>query len=118
VLAAAAAMLTEERGRWLLDPAHADARSEWALAGIEDGAIARIVIDRTFVADGTRWVVDFKTGAHEGADLGAFLDREVLRYRDQLERYARFVRVRESRPIRIGLYFPLQRAWREWPYEG
>ena len=118
VVAATAAMLTEERGRWLLDPAHAHARSEWALAGIEDGTIVRIVIDRTFVADGTRWVVDFKTGVHEGADPGAFLDREVVRYRAQLKRYARFIRARESRPIRIGLYFPLQRAWREWPYDG
>jgi hypothetical protein len=81
VLAAAAATLTEERGRWLFDPAHADARSEWALAGIEDGTIRRIVIDRTFVADGMRWIVDFKTGVHEGADLDAYLEREVVRYR-------------------------------------
>jgi len=118
VLAAADAMLTEERGRWLLDPTHAEARSEWALAAVEDGAVARIVIDRTFVVSGTRWIVDFKTGVHEGADLDAFLDREVARYRAQLERYARFIRLRESRPICVGLYFPLQRAWRAWAYDG
>ncbi|HET7033433.1 MAG TPA: hypothetical protein VFJ48_09940, partial [Casimicrobiaceae bacterium] len=89
-----------------------------ALAGIEDGAVAHIVIDRSFVADGVRWIVDFKTGAHEGADIDAFIDREVARYRDQLERYARFVRGLDARPIRLGLYFPLQRSWREWSYEG
>jgi ATP-dependent exoDNAse (exonuclease V) beta subunit len=118
VLASVAAMLEDERGRWLLDAAHADARSEWALAGVEEGAIAHIVIDRTFIADGTRWIVDFKTGSHEGTDADAFLDREVGRYRGQLERYARFVRMQDARPIRLGLYFPLQRAWREWPYDG
>jgi ATP-dependent exoDNAse (exonuclease V) beta subunit len=118
VLASVSAMLADERGRWLLDAGHADARSEWALAGVEDGAIAQIVIDRSFVADGARWIVDFKTGMHEGADVDTFIDREVVRYRGQLERYARFVRALDARPIRLGLYFPLQRAWREWPYDG
>ncbi|HVN35003.1 MAG TPA: UvrD-helicase domain-containing protein [Casimicrobiaceae bacterium] len=118
VLQSACALLTEDRGRWLLDAGHAEARSEWALAGIDDGAVAHIVIDRSFVADGVRWIVDFKTGAHEGAEVDAFIEREVARYRGQLERYARFVRALDPRPIRLGLYFALQRAWREWPYEG
>jgi ATP-dependent exoDNAse (exonuclease V) beta subunit len=118
VLQAVRALLTDERGRWLVDSAHADARSEWALAGIDGGEVAHIVIDRSFVTEGARWIVDFKTGAHEGAAVDAFIDREVARYRSQLERYARFVRALDARPIRLGLYFPLQRAWREWPYDG
>ena len=117
VLDALGRLIADERGRWLFDPDHVEARSEWALAGIEDGAVAHVVIDRSFVADGVRWIVDFKTGAHEGADIDAFIDREVARYRDQLERYAHFVRGQDARPIRLGLYFPLQRAWREWSYE-
>jgi ATP-dependent exoDNAse (exonuclease V) beta subunit len=117
VMQAVRALLDEDRGRWLLDSAHADARSEWALAGVDDGAVAHIVIDRTFVADGRRWIVDFKTGSHEGADVDTFVEREVARYRGQLERYARFVCALDARPIRLGLYFPLQHAWREWLYE-
>jgi hypothetical protein len=58
--------------------------------------------------------VDFKTGIHEGADLSAFLDREVLRYRDQLARYAAILGALDSRPIRLALYYPLLREWREW----
>ena len=43
--------------------------------------IVNAVIDRTFVdADGTRWVVDFKTSPHEGGDRESFLDEEVKRY--------------------------------------
>jgi ATP-dependent exoDNAse (exonuclease V) beta subunit len=75
-------------------------------------------IDRTFVADGVRWIVDFKTGAHEGADREGFLDRERERYRGQLEQYAAFVRALDPRPIRLALYHPLLRGWREWAYEG
>ena len=39
------------------------------------------------------------------------------RYRDQLNRYARFVSSLDSRPIRLGLYHPLLRGWSEWRYE-
>ena len=87
-----------------------------ALSGVEGDGIAHVVLDRTFVADGTRWIVDFKTGSHEGADVEAFLDREVERYRDQLDRYARLVAALDPRPVRLGLYHPLLRGWREWTF--
>jgi len=110
-------LLADPRGRWLFDPAHADAASEWALAGIDKGAVVHVSLDRTFVADGVRWIVDFKTGRHEGGDATAFLAREEERYRPQLERYARIVRELDPRPIRLALYYPLVDAgWREWPF--
>jgi ATP-dependent exoDNAse (exonuclease V) beta subunit len=99
--------LADTRGRWLFDPAHAEARSEWAIAGVESGAVVHVVVDRTFVANGVRWIVDFKTGTHEGGDVDAFLDAEAVRYRDQLERYARIVGAMDGRPVRIALYHPL-----------
>ncbi len=106
----------DERGRWLFAPSHDEARSEWALAGVDNGAIVHIAIDRTFVADGARWIVDFKTGRHEGADLERFLDEERERYRPQLERYARLIRNLDPRPIRLALYYPLHGGWREWAF--
>ncbi len=108
--------LADPRARWLFAAEHRDARSEWALAGVEEGAVAHVVVDRTFVADGVRWIVDFKTGRHEGADVDAFLDLERERYRPQLERYARFVSALDPRPVRLALYHPLLRGWREWPW--
>ena len=110
------ATVDDGRGRWLLAADHVDAASEMALSGVEGDGIAHVVLDRTFVADGTRWIVDFKTGSHEGADVDAFLDREVERYRDQLDRYARLVAALDPRPIRLGLYHPLLRGWREWTF--
>ena len=53
--------------------------------------------------------------AAEGAELEGFLDREVERYRPQLERYARLMgRLYPGEPLEVGLYFPLHRAWRSW----
>ena len=103
------------RGRWILDPAHREARSEYALAGHLHGRVVRVQVDRTFVdAQGVRWIVDYKTGAHEGGGLEAFLDSEKQRYRPQMERYARLMQRLDPRPLRLGLYFPLLRGWREW----
>ena len=69
--------------------AHAEARSELRLTVRNGAFLEHLRLDRTFVDDGKRWIVDFKTSQHEGGDLDAFLDSEVERYRPQLERYAR-----------------------------
>jgi ATP-dependent exoDNAse (exonuclease V) beta subunit len=106
--------LRDPRGRWVLDR-HADAASELAIAGLTDGSLCEVVIDRTFVDEhGVRWIVDYKTSAHEGANLENFLEQERERYREQLERYARLMVQRDHRPIRLGLYFPLLGEWLEW----
>jgi len=106
--------LSSERGRWLLD-ARSAGHSELRLTGAADGEIVNVVMDRTFIDEhGVRWIVDYKTGGHEGADINAFLDREQERYRAQLERYAALMHAIDGRPIRLGLYFPLLNGWREW----
>jgi ATP-dependent helicase/nuclease subunit A len=115
VLAAMEATLADPRGRWLFDCGHREARSEYAVTGVRDGAVVHQVLDRTFIdADGIRWIVDFKLSRHEGADAAAFLDREQERYRAQLEGYASVMREIDPRPIRVAIYFPLVGGWREW----
>ena len=110
--------LQDQRGRWILSADHQQARNEYALTGYHDGKLVDIMIDRTFVDEaGTRWIIDYKTGSHEGGNLQGFLDTEQQRYRPQLERYAAFMQKLEDRVIRIGLYFPLHTAWREWQPE-
>jgi hypothetical protein len=94
---------------------------EYALSGYVQGAdrrqgeVTRVVFDRSFVDDqGVRWVIDYKTSQHIGGGLDEFLDREVERYRSQLQRYAMLAKRLGPEPVRLGLYFPLIRAWREW----
>lgn len=112
--------LADERGRWVLER-HREARSEWRLTGCTSGRIIDVAIDRTFVdSAGTRWIIDFKTGGHEGGDKDRFLDNELKRYRAQLEQYARLVAAlpqAASVPIRLALYFPLLSGWREWAWQ-
>jgi ATP-dependent exoDNAse (exonuclease V) beta subunit len=104
----------DPRGRWILQQAREDVR-EYALTGQVQGEVARVVFDRSFVDDqGVRWVIDYKTSQHIGGGLEQFLDREVERYRPQLQRYALLAKRLGPEPVRLGLYFPLMRAWREW----
>ncbi|MCC7548422.1 MAG: UvrD-helicase domain-containing protein [Burkholderiales bacterium] len=106
--------LADPRARWILSP-HQQAECEPRLSARIDGALVDVALDRTFVDEcGVRWIVDYKTSTHEGGELDLFLDREQARYRDQLERYARIVHALDGRPVRVGLYFPLLGAWREW----
>jgi hypothetical protein len=62
---------------------------------------------------GARWVIDYKTGRHEGGALEAFLARELERYRPQLETYAELARGLGPEPVRAALYFPLLGQLRE-----
>jgi ATP-dependent exoDNAse (exonuclease V) beta subunit len=108
-------VLADTRGRWILQRGHAEAATELRLTARLDGESINVALDRTFVdAQGTRWIVDYKTGTHEGGELESFLDREQERYREQLERYAKVMTGLDARPVRLALYFPLLRAWREW----
>jgi ATP-dependent helicase/nuclease subunit A len=103
-----------EQAARLLDPKARGGRSELAVTAMIDGVAQSLRIDRTFLDEkGVRWIVDWKTGTHEGGDADAFLDNELERYRSQLERYGHAMKLLEpDRELKVGLYFPLLDAWR------
>jgi ATP-dependent exoDNAse (exonuclease V) beta subunit len=110
--------IADPRGRWLFDASHRGATAELAVTGRTAADTVSVAVDRTFLdTSGVRWIVDYKTSMHEGGGLDAFLDREQQRYRPQLDRYAELLRELGPEPIRLGLYFPLFSAWREWSAE-
>lgn len=114
VIKALVNVIEDSQAQWLLCERET-ARSELKITGLVDGVLVNGVIDRTFVDDeNVRWIVDFKTGDHRGGDVEKFLDREQERYRSQLERYAAIMQQIESRQVRMGLYFPLLRQFRDW----
>jgi ATP-dependent exoDNAse (exonuclease V) beta subunit len=122
VVDALIAVHRDSRGRWILQNAR-EALREHALSGRLQGGgsgtlrgeVARVVIDRSFIDEqGVRWIIDYKTSQHSGGGVEEFLDQEVERYRSQLQRYATLVKRLGPEPVRLGLYFPLMRAWREW----
>jgi ATP-dependent helicase/nuclease subunit A len=114
VIDALLAVHRDPRGRWILSSGYRDDFREHALSGQWQGELVRVVFDRSFIDAETRWVIDYKTSQHQGSGQEQFLDREVDRYRPQLQRYAGLARKLGPEPVRLGLYFPLMRAWREW----
>ena len=118
VLTALLAVRGDARARWILRRGYRDDFREHAVSGRWRGEVVRVVFDRSFIADdGVRWVIDYKTSQHRGGNLDEFLDREVERYRPQLQRYAQLAQLLGPEPVRVGLYFPLMPAWREWAPE-
>lgn len=100
--------------------AHAEAENETGLAGLLDGAVQHVQVDRTFVDEaGRRWIIDYKIARPpDGADVEAFLDEQAEYYAPQLGRYAALWSALDARPVSIGLYFPLVMGWREWRFEA
>ncbi len=108
----------DDRAHWIFSPQHSQISSEWSLSCQQNGKVNTYIIDRSFVDEnGTRWIIDFKTGSHEGGDIEHFLDEEESRYAPQLEQYTALLRALEpKREIRMGLYFPALGKWRERQY--
>ena len=69
-------------------------------------ALSHIKLDRTFVEGNVRWIIDYKTGQHEGGDIDSFLASEVERYRPQLERYAAAMASVDLRAINLASVLP------------
>ncbi len=113
VIDAIRSISADSTGQWLFDDSHTEARAEWALTTHTGNKLEKRVIDRTFVdKEGTRWVIDFKTGDHKGGDLEGFLHSEVERHGPQLREYAEILCRLESNPVKLALYFPLLQAFR------
>lgn len=107
-------MLHDPRGQWILHP-HSEAQSEFALCIKQK----TIIIDRTFVDEaGTRWIIDYKSADLTDLDLETFLESERKQYEKQLFEYYQAMREIDQRPIKIGLYFPMVPAWKEWEFEN
>ncbi len=108
--------LKDTRGRWLLG-FQRNAQNELRVSANINEKIVNVAIDRTFVTvEGDRWIVDYKTSYHKGGGVEDFLDREQVRYCKQLEQYAAIMQLKDkqSKSMKMGLYFPLLGGWREW----
>jgi ATP-dependent exoDNAse (exonuclease V) beta subunit len=105
VLEALRNSIADQKGRWVLG-SHPEASNEYRIRTRDRSyVIDRLILD----AQGIRWVVDYKTSRHEGADIEGFLDREQKRYAAQLDAYAAALGGANR-----GLYFPLHAGWRDW----
>ncbi|WP_299768620.1 UvrD-helicase domain-containing protein [uncultured Pseudoteredinibacter sp.] len=98
--------LADKQGRWLLDNQHQDSHFEWRLW--DSKGQREYIIDRCFVYQGERWLVDYKSSLPSpGQDSEVFYQEEAATYQDQLQQYQRLLKQLGDEPIKSALYFPL-----------
>lgn len=101
VMTALQTTLASKHGQWVIQP-HLQAVSELSLFQLEsESMVKNHVIDRTFVSDGMRWIIDYKL-----ADIliGDDLVQIALQHRMQLKRYATLF-AHEALAIKTAVFF-------------
>ena len=119
VVTALCRTIASPAGRWILAQHDmAGAEQAWSARGIEDGTTVTVnhVIDRIFVADGCRWIVDYKTLHADADDSSTAMQMRAGEYRPQLERYAALFS-NDPLPLRMAIFFPLQGVLVELPWD-
>ncbi len=101
--------LADKQGRWLLDNTHGDSACELALDYVDSGVVRTAIIDRTFIDDGVRWIIDYKSATPQpGQSLDVFVRQQRQIYSAQLDRYAAlYGGEHEPLPVKRALFFPL-----------
>ncbi len=105
--------LDSDKGQWILAP-HLDHACEKAVSGIVDERLVHASIDRTFIDDNIRWVIDYKTSTPaKDESLELFLQRETAHYQGQVHIYTRlFSQLEPDRSVKGALYFPAIDTWK------
>ncbi len=97
------AFLNDPRGQWIAQ-CHQQEHNEYELL-THQGTSTRI-IDRTFVDNNTRWIIDFKTGKPDQQTLTA--------HQTQLDQYAEIFQENPRLLVRCGLYYLTNLQWIDW----
>ncbi len=111
-------ILQDDRGRWLLSNQREEAVSEFCLSRIgDDGRLRELIVDRSFVDEGTRWIIDYKSGTPaQGESVEAFLDYQQAQYKSQLMSYCEALMGMDGKPTKMALYFTALPLWHECDY--
>ena len=94
--------LKSEQGRWILQQ-HDQAGTEVAFTTTENGMPRSHVVDRTFVDQGVRWIIDYKTTKMPPDENNPVMAEMSNNYRQQLQRYANLYA--SSEKVAVGIYF-------------
>lgn len=104
--------ITDNHGKWLLDSSHENSACELAITHKQgttiDLKLRENIVDRTFIADGVRWIIDYKSSEPAAEQtLADFITQETLAYKSQLARYRACFTALGENEIKTALYFPL-----------
>lgn len=108
--------LNDPQALWLLQP-HTQAASELPVSLLIQGRMQNFIIDRTFIHENTRWIIDFKTSVmSEGQSREEFLTLERNHYQTQLESYAKAFCHENTEKIELALYYPFLKYLDHWTF--
>lgn len=108
--------IKDPKGLWILT-SNESAEVEYAISASINNELEDLIIDKTFVDNqGIRWIIDYKSTDFKGNDLEQFLKFEKQQHEKQLLSYHLALKEMDSRPIMVGLYFPLIPSWHEWHF--
>ncbi len=114
-------------GKWILAP-HPDAASEIRWAGVVNGSLRSVQVDRVFragptpqsaansTADSAWWIIDYKTAHEDSLDPALALPELRRIFAPQLEAYAKVLRNLHGAgaPVFGGLFYPRMLLFDWW----
>jgi ATP-dependent helicase/nuclease subunit A len=100
-------MLDDKIGAWILKE-HQDERNEYELLVKVNGETKTRIIDRTFIENQTRWIIDYKTGQDD--------EKAIEKHKAQLNEYANIFSKLAPYPTRCCLYYITTGLWVDWDY--
>lgn len=101
-------MLQSPTGQWVLNAEHQESETELRMVKVDRQGIREFIIDRTFVVDNIRWIIDYKTSEPmENETKEVFFTREINAYEAQLTTYEKLIAASSCNqyPIKKALYF-------------
>ncbi|MDP2072209.1 UvrD-helicase domain-containing protein [Methylotenera sp.] len=93
--------LQSEDGQWLLK---ARGEAELGITSMHNGEVKNYIVDRTFIENDVRWIVDYKTIALTADASNATLKIAAENYREQLKNYA-ILFADESKQVKCAVFF-------------
>ena len=98
-------ILDDATGSWLLDSNHRDSSAELELFSMDAGKLRKNIIDRTFVHDDVRWVIDYKLGEiQKGESDSDYQARIISEYSEQLQHYGLLAGELGNEPVKTAVY--------------
>jgi len=103
---------SDETNAWIFDNSHQQSQCEQIIFFMENNTgdiddLKQYVIDRSFISDGVRWIIDYKTSEPKfGQNINDFCSEQEKIYRQQLTAYAKCYQQLEKCPQKLALYFP------------
>lgn len=94
--------------QWIFNSALEDSSCELELSSTSNrGYVQNHIIDRSFIDnEGNRWIIDYKSGRPAPSmSVEQFINSQMQRHREQLDRYAGLFAAMESRTTRKALLF-------------